>query len=142
MRWMTTGLGLALLAASASALADQTRCFVSVGEAKPIRLSFTVFDQEQGEYEAGRVRYAGQPHSIPIVFKHSEAPAAEENRPDELISTWLEILPAEERISGRYQIYHRGSQITGFSYTHYRSVKRFEFQEHPEAQDEKGACRW
>ena len=97
-------LACALLAtACTQAWADDVRCLQSTGGGKPIRLSLTLFITEQGEWSrAGSVLYAGQADSLPIVFKSSDVVDEVEGRPWEHLSTWLEVLPDEERIAVSY----------------------------------------
>lgn len=127
----------------ALALADDVRCLQSTGSGKPIQLQMTLFTGEEGAWgSAGLVQYRGQPDALPIVFKDSEVVNEVEGRSWEFLSTWLEVLPGEERIGGRYQFHHQGAVVFGFSYSNYRSGKRFTFEERPEWRTETNGCAW
>ncbi|WP_374322679.1 hypothetical protein [Aquipseudomonas alcaligenes] len=124
------------------ALADDVRCLQSTG-GKPIQLQMTLFTDAEGCWQgAGQVQYRGQPASLPIVFKDSEEVMAVEDRPSEFRSTWLEVLPDEERIGGRYAFHHQGAVVFAFSYSNGRNGKRFDFAERPELLGEDGQCHW
>lgn len=137
-------LALALLAsACAPAWADEVRCLQSTGGSKPIRLSLTVFSTEQGERSrAGTVLYAGQADSLPIVYKSSEVIDEIEDRPWEYLSTWLEVLPGEERIGGRYSFHHQGAVVFDFQYHNLRTGKTYHFEENPAVLDPYNTCSW
>jgi hypothetical protein len=124
------------------ALADDVRCLQSSGSGKPIQLQMTLFTAAEGWRGAGHVQYRGQPDGLPIVFKASEEVMAVEGRPSEFRSTWLEVLPAEDKIGGRYEFHHQGAVVFAFSYTNIRSGKRFEFEERRELLGEDGNCHW
>ncbi|TBU92778.1 hypothetical protein [Phytopseudomonas dryadis] len=147
MNCLRQGLAALLLgAASLPLLADDVRCLQSTGSGKPIRLSLTLLSDEQGQHRTGYVRYAGQPDSLPLVFKSSEILDDEEGenqgRPWEYLSTWLEILPAEERIGGRYSFHHQGAVLFDFQYLNLRSGKTYHFAEDRDALDELNTCVW
>lgn len=127
----------------ALALGNDVRCLQSTGAGKPIQLQLTLFTGAQGGWgSAGLVQYRGQPDALPIVFKGSEVVDEVEGHSWEFLSTWLEVLPGEERIGGRYQFHHQGAVVFAFSYSNYRSGKRFEFEERPELRNEAGGCAW
>ena len=93
-------------------------------------MSLTLFTTEQGEWSrAGSVLYAGQADSLPIVFKSSDVVDEVEGRPWEHLSTWLEVLPDEERIGGRYSFHHQGAVVFDFQYRNLRTGKTFHFEE-------------
>lgn len=110
---------------------------------KPIRLSLTLFTTEQGEWSrAGSVLYASQADSLPIVFKSSEVVDEVEGRPWEYLSTWLEVLPDEERIGGRYSFHHQGAVAFDFQYMNLRTGKTFHFEENPALLNAYNSCSW
>lgn len=137
-------LACALLAtACTQAWADDVRCLQSTGGGKPIRLSLALFTTEQGEWSrAGSVLYAGQADSLPIVFKSSEVVDEVEGRPWEYLSTWLEVLPDEERIGGRYSFHHQGAVVFDFQYRNLRTGKTFHFEENPAVLEAYNSCNW
>ncbi|MBC9252947.1 hypothetical protein A9179_22020 [Pseudomonas alcaligenes] len=135
-------LAAILLLSPALALADDVRCLQSSGSGKPIQLQLTLFTSAQGGWRgAGQVQYRGQPDSLPIVFKDSEEIMAVEGRPSEFRSTWLEVLPAAEKLGGRYQFHHQGAVLFAFTYTS-ASGKVFAFEETPAALDANNTCSW
>ncbi|WP_052081183.1 hypothetical protein [Pseudomonas sp. ML96] len=135
-------LAAILLLSPALVLADDVRCLQSSGSGKPIQLQLTLFTSEQGGWRgAGQVHYRGQPDSLPSVFKDSEEVMAVEDRPSEFRSTWLEVLPAEEKLGGRYQFHHQGAVVFAFTYTA-ASGKVFTFEEAPAALDASNNCTW
>lgn len=136
-------LALLLTGCTLGAQANDVFCLQSPGRGKPIQLQMTLFRGTQGGWsQAGEVQYRGQPNGLPIVFKSSEAVKDVVGRPSVYRSTWLEVLPKTEKIGGRYQFYHQGAVVSAFSYSNYRSGKRFEFEERPELRNEAGGCVW
>ncbi|HIQ43533.1 MAG TPA: hypothetical protein EYH47_12385 [Pseudomonas oleovorans] len=137
-------LALALLAgACAPAWADDVRCLQSADGGKPIRMSLTLFGTSDGHLvSAGEVLYAGEPESLPIVFKSSEAVEDFENRSSIFLTTWLEVLPDEERIGGRYSFRHQGAVLFDFQYHNLRTGKTYHFEENRDVLDQKNSCNW
>lgn len=131
---------LALLPALAQA--NDVRCLQSTGTGKPIQLQLTLFTTEQGWSQAGEVQYRGQPDSLPVVFKNSVVVMEVEDRPWEFLSTWLEVLPEQEKIGGRYQFHHQGAVAFAFTYSNDRSGKRFDFEERRDLLNEQDTCNW
>jgi hypothetical protein len=137
-------LALALLAgACAPSWADDVRCLQSTDGGKPIRMSLTIFDTPEGHFSrVGAVLYAGQPDSLPIVFKSSEAVEDFENRSSIFFTTWLEVLPGEERIGGRYSFRHQGAVLFDFQYHNLRTGKTYHFEEKRDVLDQFNSCQW
>ncbi|MBD9483371.1 hypothetical protein IB229_10325 [Pseudomonas sp. PDM14] len=134
---------LVLLSTGAlGATANDVRCLQSTGTRTPIQLQMTLFSGAQGGWSrAGEVQYRGQPKSLPIVFKDSEEVMAVQGRPSEFRSTWLEVLPEQERIGGRYQFHHQGAVVFAFTYTS-AAGKVFSFEDVPGALDSGDNCTW
>lgn len=131
---------LLLGVASLPLAADQVRCLQSSDGGKAIRLSLTLFSEES---RAGAVRYAGQADSLPLVLKGTEVvDEVEGGRPWEFVSTWLEVLPDEERIGGRYSFHHQGAVLFDFHYHNLRTGRTYRFEEDRDALDETDTCTW
>lgn len=135
-------IAMALSVACGPSFADDIRCLQATGGAKSPRLTLTLFSHEEGQLSGGMVHYAGQSNSLPIVFKSSEVVNEVEGRSWEFRSTWLEVLPSEERIGGRYSFHHQGAVLFNFQYHNLRTGKTFHFEEAYEALDNSGHCNW
>lgn len=125
---------------------EDVRCLQSIDGGKPIRMSLTLFGTSEGHLASvGEVLYAGQSVSLPIVFKSSEVVDEldeAEGRPWEFLSTWLEVLPDEERIGGRYSFHHQGAVLFDFQYHNLRTGKTYHFEENRDVLDQKNSCNW
>ena len=132
-----------LCSACATAWADDVRCLQSTDGGKPIRMSLSILATPDGHFSrVGTVHYAGQSDSLPIVFKSSEVVYEVEDRPWEFLSTWLEVLPDEERIGGRYSFHHQGAVLFGFQYLNLRTGKTYHFEENRAVLDQHNGCNW
>jgi hypothetical protein len=138
-------LALALLVGACAPIRadDVVFCLQSIDGGKPIRMSLTIIVTPEGRFSrVGAVLYSGQPDSLPIVFKSSEAVEDFENRSSVFLTTWLEVLPDEERIGGRYSFRHQGAVLFDFQYRNLRTGKTYHFEENRDVLDQFNSCQW
>jgi hypothetical protein len=104
---------------AAQSVERQVMCFTQTTK-HPIQLEFTTYEEMDGGWAAGRVKFKGGERPVGIVFQGSRALADYPDHPSLIRHTWIEV--RNERITGRYQLTSQGAVIESFRYKDY--VKR------------------
>jgi hypothetical protein len=116
-RFIAASLTLAASCAHADAAAD-IACFTS-DTRTPIHFEMRTYYDRDIKFSFASIRYAAAKTAIPVVLQSDAAQDQGSGQPDEVATTWLEVVGGA--VSGSYKMVHQGANAGFVTYTNFKT---------------------
>ena len=138
---VSTAASLAL--GTSCAFADATAdiaCFMS-DTRSPIHFEMRTYYDRDIHFSFASIKYAKAKTANPIVLQSDSARGQGGGQPDEITTTWLEVVGGA--VSGSYRMVQRGTNVDSMVYTNFKTKKTVPFllDTHVDSTLENG-CAW